>query len=178
MLNILIVEDEPLLATTLKHLIELNPRYAVTAIADDLVTTLAAIEERRPDIALVDLQLANGASGYSVAARLHDMGVACLFTSGKAPDFPIPDLAIGCLRKPFAEDDLVRALSAAEDILRGRERFILSPRLPERLEIYAGRQAAVPVKEAANEEEAPWVPEVREAKGGFRSRLSHWFAAS
>ena len=56
MLNIIVVEDEPLLATTIRHLIELNPRYKVTAIADDLATTLAAVEAQLPDIALVDLQ--------------------------------------------------------------------------------------------------------------------------
>lgn len=48
MLRILIVEDEPLLATTLKYLIELNPRFQTTAIADDLESALAAVEERRP----------------------------------------------------------------------------------------------------------------------------------
>jgi CheY-like chemotaxis protein len=139
MLKILIVEDEPLLATTLKHLVELNPRYAVTAVADDLASALAAVDERRPDLALVDLQLANGTSGYSVAAKLHDLGVACLFTTGKAPGFPVPDLAIGCLSKPFQEADLVRALSEAEDILRGRRKLTLRARLPEPLQLYADK---------------------------------------
>ena len=36
MLKILIVEDDAQLATTLKYLVEDNPRYRVVAIADDL----------------------------------------------------------------------------------------------------------------------------------------------
>ena len=35
MLKILIVEDDAQLATTLKYLVEDNPRYRVVAIADD-----------------------------------------------------------------------------------------------------------------------------------------------
>ena len=136
MLNILIVEDDPLLAETVKSLVELNPRFQVTALANDLASAVAAVEERRPDLALVDLQLANGSSGYAVAARLHDFGIACLFTTARAPGFAVRDLAIGCLQKPYREEDLVRALTEAEDILKGRQKLVLRQRLPEPLEIY------------------------------------------
>lgn len=142
MLNILIVEDDPLLAETVKCLVELNPRFQVTALANDLTSAVAAIEERRPDLALVDLQLANGSSGYAVAARLHDAGIACLFTTARAPGFAVRDLAIGCLQKPYREEDLVRALTEAEDILKGRQKLVLRRRLPEPLEIYGEEEAA------------------------------------
>jgi CheY-like chemotaxis protein len=145
-LNILIVEDDPLLAETVKSLVELNPRFRVTALANDLASAVAAIEARRPDLALVDLQLANGSSGYAVAARLHDSGIACLFTTAKAPGFAVRDLAIGCLQKPYREEDLVRALAEAEDILKGRSKLVLRRRLPEPLEIYG---------EDAEEEDQP-----------------------
>jgi CheY-like chemotaxis protein len=141
LLNILIVEDEPLLADTLRRLIELNPRYRVTAIADDSASALAAAEARPPDLALVDLQLANATSGFSVAAKLHERGIACLFTTGRAPAFPLPDLAIGCLQKPFREEHLVRALAEAEDILKGRPKVVLRRRLPEQLELYGETDA-------------------------------------
>jgi CheY-like chemotaxis protein len=136
-LKILIVEDEPLLAGTLRDLVELNPRYRVTAIADDFASAIASAGGERPDLALVDLQLANATSGFSVAAKLHELGILCLFTTGKAPGFPVPDLAIGCLTKPFEEADLARALSEAEDILRGREKLVRLRRLPEQLVIYS-----------------------------------------
>ena len=157
-LTILIVEDEPLLADTLKRLVELNPRYRVTAIADDAASALAAAERDRPELALVDLQLANGSSGYSVAAKLHDLGIACLFTTGRAPGFPVPDLALGCLAKPFREEDLVRALAEAEDILRGRQRILLQSRLPDQLQLYG---------DAERETAPPWLPPVK-------SRTSLW----
>jgi CheY-like chemotaxis protein len=162
-LKILVIEDDPLLAKTLKHLVELNPRYQVTAIADDLASSLKAVEEDLPNLALVDLQLANGTSGYSVAAKLHDLGVLCLFTTGKAPGFPVADLAIGCLTKPFNEADLVRALAEAEDILRGRQRLVLKRSLPEQLQIYS----ADPEPEQAPSE---WFSPVR-SRTSLRARL-------
>ena len=140
-LNILIVEDDPLLAETVRSLVELNPRFRVTALANDLASAVAAVEAQKPDLALVDLQLANGSSGYAVAARLHDSGIACLFTTARAPGFAVRDLAIGCLQKPYREEDLVRALTEAEDILKGRPKLVLRQRLPEPLEIYAETEA-------------------------------------
>jgi DNA-binding NarL/FixJ family response regulator len=141
-LNILIVEDDPLLAETVKCLVELNPRFTVTALANDLASAVAAVEDRRPDLALVDLQLANGSSGYAVAAKLHDAGIACLFTTARAPGFAVRDLAIGCLQKPYREEDLVRALTEAEDLLKGRQKLVLRRRLPEPLEMYGDEDKA------------------------------------
>ena len=64
MLRILIVEDDSQLATTLKYLVEDNPRYRVVAITDDLEGAVAAAEEHQPDLALVDLHLARGTTGF------------------------------------------------------------------------------------------------------------------
>ena len=73
-------------------------------------------------------------TGFSVAARLSDLDVPCLFVSGKAPRFAMPDLALGCLMKPFTAEDVHRSLAMAEDLLRGRE--TLRPKLPHNLTLY------------------------------------------
>jgi DNA-binding NarL/FixJ family response regulator len=173
MLKILIVEDEPLLAKTLKHLIELNPRFEVIAITDDLQSALEAVEERRPNLALVDLQLARGSTGFSVAVKLNEIGVPSLFTTGKAPAFPMPDLALGCLMKPYTEEDIVRALKAAEDILRGRER--LRPSRPENLTIYSEAAAFEPAH--AEIDESFLAEPAMAARKSFKSVLSNWWSA-
>lgn len=163
MLNILIVEDDSQLAVTLKYLVEDNPRYRVVAIADDADSGIAAAEAHEPDIVLLDLHLAHGTTGFPVAVRLNGLGVPCLFVSGKAPRFPMPDLAIGCLMKPFTAEDVHRSLAAAEDLLRGRE--ALRPKMPENLTLYEpGEAQAAP--------EPGFIP----SKRSLRTRLEHWIS--
>lgn len=163
MLKILIVEDDSQLATTLKYLVEDNPRYRVVGLADDADRAVELAEEFRPDLALVDLHLANGSTGFSAAVRLGDYDVPCLFVSGKAPNFPMPDLALGCLMKPFTAEDAHRALAHAEDKLRGRE--ALRAKLPSNLTIY--------------EEEGPGgltEPGFIPSRRSLKTRIEHWIA--
>ncbi|HEX3423837.1 MAG TPA: response regulator [Sphingomicrobium sp.] len=163
MLRILIVEDDSQLAITLKYLVEDNPRYSVVGTADDADTAIAAAEEEDPDLVLLDLHLAHGTTGFSVAVRLNDLGVPCLFVSGKAPRFPMPDLALGCLMKPFTAEDVHRSLAMAEDLLRGRE--TLRPKLPDNLTLYEPLVETPPV-------EAGYIP----SKPSLRTRLEHWIS--
>ena len=163
MLKILIVEDDSQLAVTLKYLVEDNPRYRVVAMADDADTAIMAAEQHEPDLVLLDLHLAHATTGFSVAVRLNDLGVPCLFVSGKAPRFPMPDLALGCLMKPFTAEDVHRSLGAAEDLLRGRQ--TLRPKMPENLTLYeAADEAVIP--------EAGFIP----SKRSLRTRLEHWIS--
>lgn len=134
MLKILIVEDDSTLAATLKYMIEDNARYRVVGLAEDLDGAMEAVAEGAPNLALVDLQLARGSTGFAVALRLGDAGVSSLFVSGKAPGFAMPDLALGCLMKPFTGDDVHLALTMAEDVMRGRE--TLRPRPPANFRLY------------------------------------------
>jgi len=162
-LKILIVEDDSQLATTLKYLVEDNPRYRVVAIADDADNAVAAAEYHSPDLALVDLHLARGSTGFSAAVRLSDFEVPCLFVTGKAPSFPMPDLALGCLAKPFTAEEVHRALNLAEDRMRGRE--TVRPRIPQNLHIYDEPEPAIGV-------EGGFIP----SKRSLRTRIEHWIA--
>lgn len=164
MLTILIVEDDSQLAATMQYLVEDNPRYRVVGIAADAPTALAAAEAHEPDLVLLDLHLAHGTTGFSVAARLNEIGIPCLFVSGKAPGFPMPDLALGCLMKPFTADDVHRALSMAEDVLRGRE--TLRPRIPQNLTLYDASVAEV-------SPEPGYIP----SRPSLRTRLEQWISA-
>jgi response regulator of citrate/malate metabolism len=162
-LRILIVEDDSQLAVTLKYLVEDNPRYRVVGIAEDAEGAIAATEEHEPDLVLLDLHLARSTTGFSVAVRLNDLGVPCLFVSGKAPSFPMPDLALGCLMKPFTAEDVHRSLAAAEDLLRGRE--TLRPKMPDNLTLYDATDQAAAA-------EAGFIP----SKRSLRTRLEHWIS--
>jgi response regulator of citrate/malate metabolism len=163
----LVVEDDTQLANTVKYLVEDNPRYRVVAIADDLDSAVAAAERHRPHLALLDLHLARGSSGFSVAVRLGDFHIPCLFVSGNAPSFAMPDLALGCLMKPFTAEDVHRALALAEDKLRGRDSVRM--RLPSNLKVYDEPEEAMP----ETIEVRGFIP----SRPSLRTRLGHWIAA-
>jgi response regulator of citrate/malate metabolism len=162
-LNILIVEDDSQLAVTLKYLVEDNPRYRVIGMAEDAEGAIAAAEAHEPDLVLLDLHLARSTTGFPVAVRLNELGVPCLFVSGKAPSFPMPDLALGCLMKPFTAEDVHRSLGAAEDLLRGRE--TLRPKMPENLTLYEQVSEAAAI-------EPGFIP----SKRSLRTRIEHWLS--
>ena len=154
MLKILIVEDERPLAETLRYLVEDNPRYRVVGIAEDLPSALELLEHGEPDLALVDLHLARGSTGFSVAVRLNDAGVPCLFVTGRAPGFAMPDLALGMLMKPFTGNDVHRALR---------------PRLPRNFQMF----------EADDEPEAEMLPAAAlPERRGFKARLERWIGGT
>jgi DNA-binding response OmpR family regulator len=165
MLRILVVEDDKQLATTLTYLIEDNPRYRVVAMAADADGAIAAAEQHDPDLVLLDLHLARGTTGFPVAVRLNELGVPCLFVSGKAPSFPMPDLALGCLMKPFTAEDVHRSLAMAEDLLRGRE--TVRPRPPENLTLYEPAESPGTL-------EPGYIP----SKRSLRTRLEHWISGA
>lgn len=133
-LKLLIVEDEKVLAMSLKFLIQSHGAHEVLAIADDMASVLKAIEEHRPDLALVDIRLARGASGLDVAATLQSRGIACLFMTGNVPVQPRPDLTLGVLAKPFSDNALFGALEVAGKILHGEAPA--PTELPPELKLY------------------------------------------
>lgn len=112
-MKILIVEDEALVAMSLQFLLELEG-HEILGVADDLPSAIDAADRSSPELALVDIQLARGSSGFEVAARLRERGIACIFLTGNAPDKPRPDLALGCLPKPYSDAGLMSAVAVAE----------------------------------------------------------------
>ena len=87
----------------------------------------------------------------------------CLFVTGRNPGFPMPDLALGCLMKPFTAEDVHRSLAMAEDMMRGRE--TLRQRVPQNLTIYDA-------VDAGGEIQPGFIPSRRSLK----TRLEHWIA--
>jgi response regulator of citrate/malate metabolism len=81
--KILIVEDEFMVAMTLKALIH-RLGYEVVGIADDVASAKDQAEQTGPQLALVDIQLARGSSGIDVASELTKLGVVCIFMTGNA----------------------------------------------------------------------------------------------
>lgn len=125
-MRILIVEDEALVAMELEGMLALAGHEAV-AQADDLPSALAAAEAEKPDLALVDVQLAHGANGIDVAAALKARGVPVIFATGNCPERRGEELALGCLHKPITDRSLSGTIEVAQALLQGQSAPVHTP---------------------------------------------------
>ena len=106
--RILIIEDEILIALELESLLQdegydavgiAGSRAEATSLAQDL-----AAQEIAPDLALVDIHLADGPTGIDVARGLVDDGVKVLFMSANTKRLPEDMVgACGAIAKPYTE---------------------------------------------------------------------------
>ena len=108
--RILIIEDEPLIAFGLEHLL-VKAGFRVSGIATKLSKALALIELDACDAAIVDANLA-GVSASPAGAALADRGLPFVVLSGYSPEqqsgaFPG---AAQFLQKPCRPDWIIAAL--------------------------------------------------------------------
>jgi DNA-binding response OmpR family regulator len=113
MMKILVVEDDFMIADCLEEILQ-DAGYDVCGIASQVEQAIRIGEEQRPDLAVIDLRLADGRLGTEVGAALSARGtIGILYVSGN-PDHPalaqVP--ADGCIAKPYSPDEVLAALTA------------------------------------------------------------------
>ncbi|ADG12292.1 response regulator [Caulobacter segnis] len=118
-LEVLIVEDEMLLAIELEHLIEEVGCHPLgCAMSSEEAVTLA--QQLHPDLALVDVHLSDGPTGVDVARKIsQDCGGVALFMTANVKRLP-EDFAGACgvIGKPYSEHGVKTALSYLNHCLR------------------------------------------------------------
>ena len=81
MSNVLICEDDAFLAADLSMSVE-SAGHSVQGVYANARDALAAASDQTPDIAIIDLELADGHTGSSIAQTLQAMGVKVIVLSG------------------------------------------------------------------------------------------------
>ena len=118
-LDVLIVEDEVLVAVELGYIV----RDAGCREVGHAMTSAEAVElarRLRPDLALVDVHLRDGPTGVETARRiLADCGGVALFMTANVTRLP-PDYAGACgvIGKPYSEASVRAALGYLRVCLR------------------------------------------------------------
>ncbi len=127
--NILIVEDEPLVAFDNEHLLGANG-YSVIATIDNADEASGLIARGGIDLVLCDLKL-NGSDGFDVAAAAKTAGIPVLFVTATCP-IDAQDIAIACLAKPYTQREFMQAIDAVTAMLEGKQ----PKRVPKALTLY------------------------------------------
>jgi DNA-binding response OmpR family regulator len=134
-MRILIVEDEALIAFGMGEVLH-EAGHAVSGYARDEYSALRMATQDKPDLALVDLHLARGSSGATVARLLRQRhGIPSIYVSGNPAEcHTVGRMAggFGCLAKPFNDGDLVGAVAVVEQVMKGR----YPQMIPVALELY------------------------------------------
>lgn len=111
-LRILIVEDEILIALELESLLQ-DAGHDVVGIAASSAEALALSQSLDPDLAFVDIHLADGPTGVDVARHLSsEQDVIVLFMTANSKRIP-EDFAgaRGVIAKPYTERGVKEALA-------------------------------------------------------------------
>ena len=132
---ILVVEDDPIVAWSARDVVE-DAGHEVLGPAHDVEEALRLVAARRPDLALVDINLAGADEGVALARTLKDQhAVPSLFVGGQVNAARAnQDAAMGLLRKPYDPASLAVSLPVAAEVLsRGRPP---PPNVPRALELF------------------------------------------
>jgi DNA-binding response OmpR family regulator len=129
---LLISEDQRLLAMGLKGELE-DGGYQVLELTERHQQAPGVAREIKPDLALVNIDIAKGDDGVALARDLKAIGVPVLFISGQ-PDRARSEkaVAIASIAKPYSETDMRQAV----DYLFRHERGDESRPGPSRLEVF------------------------------------------
>lgn len=131
-MKILQVEDEVLIAMEQRIYLEADG-HEVFGPAATYAQAMALAPEVQPELALVDIHLAQNSSGIDVARALTAQGIPCLFiTSFREEVEPSREYGFGCLPKPFTESTLIAAVNVVRALLAGDT----PRRVPETMELF------------------------------------------
>lgn len=117
--RILIVEDEPLTAFDNESFLA-DAGYEVVATVDDLGEALRVLERDVVHLIVSDVRLRGDRTGIELAAAAKERGVPTLFATGYS--YPgASEIAVGCVKKPYTERQLIKAIEAVDRHLQGEK---------------------------------------------------------
>ncbi|MEW9854908.1 response regulator [Novosphingobium sp. M1R2S20] len=131
-LNLLIVEDEALIAMLIEDALTLHG-HTIVGTADNVQEAIALGQAGDVDLALCDVRLAQGDSGVDAAVKLAELGIPVIYLSGNCPGRADHRLILGCVSKPFHTAALHKSVVAAHSIAAGAA----PPMIPTALTLYS-----------------------------------------
>ena len=132
---ILVVEDESIIGLELEGRLQ-EAGHEVLGPAPTVSNALELAAGKRPDLALVDINLGDGGSGIELARELLERwGTPSLFLSGQTQEArENDDAALGRIGKPFSAAAVLESVEVAKALSEGQP---VSPTsVPPELELF------------------------------------------
>jgi len=116
MLKVLIVEDDLMIADMVEEAL-VGAGYEVCGIARTVAGAVALGLRHMPDLAVIDLRLADGGLGTEIVPQLGGHGkLGVLYASGNLSNIALTAAdGDACLAKPYSASDLLRGLDVVSD---------------------------------------------------------------
>ena len=129
MLNVLIVEDDLMVADLLQEALEADG-YRVTGIARTVQEAVQSAEQHHPDVAVIDIRLANGDLGTDVGMHLRKTTTTrVMFSTGNSNDpHKMAECGDAVMTKPYRLSDVGRGLKIIDQLARLGRTTITFPR--------------------------------------------------
>ena len=118
MLKVLIAEDDLMIADLAEEIL-VDKGYEVCGIARTVAEALALAQHHKPDLAVIDLRLADGDLGTEIAAQLLPLGrLGVLYATGNISHVVLTTSdGDASLSKPYSSADLLRSLEVVAEIV-------------------------------------------------------------
>jgi CheY-like chemotaxis protein len=117
-LKVLIAEDDLMIADLAEEVL-IEAGYEVCGIARTVPEAVALAKLHRPDLAILDLRLADGGLGTEIAAQLLPLGkLGVLYATGNVSQVKLTAAdGIASIAKPYLSIDLLRGLEIVAAIV-------------------------------------------------------------
>lgn len=117
MLKILIAEDDLVIAGLMEDIL-VEYGYEVCGIASTVPAAVALAKTHKPDLAIIDLRLADNGLGTDIAAQLGELEhLGVLYITGASHVVLTATNGHARLAKPFRDTELVRSLEIVTELL-------------------------------------------------------------
>jgi DNA-binding response OmpR family regulator len=116
MLKVLIAEDDLMIADMVEVVL-IQHGYEVCGIARTVAEGIALARDHKPDLAVVDVRLADGGLGTEITSQLEELGnLGVLYATGNKLKLA-GARGHACIVKPYRDVDLVRGLEIVAEIV-------------------------------------------------------------
>jgi two-component system, response regulator PdtaR len=109
-MRILIIEDDALIALCAEDILT-DAGHTVVGLAPTKLRALQLAQQTRPDLALIDIRLADGETGLEVALEFSKHHIATIIVSALPRSMVTAALASSFVEKPFAPEMLLDAIA-------------------------------------------------------------------